>query len=119
MRDHTKLKVFHEADELTLAVYRATSTFPKTEMFGLTSQIRRAAISVGSNIVEGCARRTEIEYLRFMEIAYGSAREMEYQLSLAFRLGYLDTSSHTDLAERCNKIGRMMNALMASIRANG
>ncbi len=119
MRDHTKLKVFQEADELALAVYRATSNFPKTEMFGLTSQIRRAAVSVGSNIVEGCARRTEADYLRFLEIAYGSTREMEYQLSLAFRLGYLDPSCHTDLAERCNKIGRMMNALMTSLKVNG
>ena len=116
MRDHTKLKVFVEADDLALAVYRTTAAFPKTETFGLAAQIRRAAVSVGSNIVEGCARRTEADYLRFLEIAYGSCREMEYQLSLAFRLGYLDEACHVDLTERCDKVGRMMNALMSAIK---
>ena len=114
MRDHTKLKVFVEADDLTLAVYRTTSIFPKAEMFGLTSQIRRAAVSVCSNIVEGCARRTEADYMRFMEIAFGSAREMEYQISLSSRLGYIPETEQAELADRCNKISRMLGSLLSS-----
>jgi len=88
MRDHTKLRAFELADQLAVAAYELTRLFPKDEQFGLTSQIRRAAVSTASSIVEGCARSTQADYVRFLEIAYGSARELEYQLSLASRLGY-------------------------------
>ena len=75
MRDHTKLRAFELADALVLNVYRATRGFPDDEKFGLTSQLRRAAISIASNIVEGAARSSLPEYVRFLEIAYGSAKE--------------------------------------------
>ncbi len=83
MRDHTKLKAFHIADELAVNIYDITRTFPKSEMYGLTSQMRRAAVSVPSNIVEGCAKENQAEYLRFIEIAFGSLRELAYQYTLA------------------------------------
>lgn len=87
MRDHTKLRAFEIADAVVMEVYRVTRIFPKEELFGLTSQIRRAAMSIASNIVEGCARNTEADYLRFLDMSYGSAKELEYQLSVADRLG--------------------------------
>jgi len=94
MRDHTKLRAFELADSLALAVYRATKSFPKQELFGMTIQMRRAAVSVASNIVEGCARYSEAEYLSFLEVAFGSPREVEYQTTLACRLEYLDNSDY-------------------------
>ena len=83
MRDHTKLRAFELADELVVLIYQVTKGFPKEEVYGLTSQMRRAAVSIPSNIVEGCARESQSEYLRFLEIAFGSLRELNYQYGLA------------------------------------
>ena len=87
MRDHTKLRAFQLADQLALVVYKCTASFPKEEMFGLTSQIRRAAVSEASNIVDRSARFSEAEYIHFLNIAYESAREIEYQIGISHRLG--------------------------------
>jgi len=78
MRNHTKLRAFELADEVALLIYRVTREFPKEEMYGLTSQMIRAEFSVPSNIVEGCARESQAEYLRFLEIAFGSLRELHH-----------------------------------------
>ncbi len=89
MRDHTKLRAFELADEVVMLVYQTTAKFPKEELYGLTSQLRRAAVSIPSNIVEGCARDSETEYLRFLNIAFGSLREVHYQITLSKAPGLL------------------------------
>ena len=79
-RDHTKLRVFELADELVSLVYKVTARFPREELYGLTAQMRLTAVSVPSNIVEGCARDSQADYLRFLCIAFGSLRELHYQI---------------------------------------
>jgi four helix bundle protein len=119
MRDHTKLRAFELADEVTVMIYRITRAFPKEEIYGLTSQMRRAAVSVSSNIVEGCARERQTEYLRFLEISFGSLRELHYQFDLAMRLGYLGHIDKTDVPELELKLletEKVLGALMRSIR---
>lgn len=113
MRDHTKLRAFELADSLAVITYRSTVGFPKAEQFGLVSQMRRAAVSVASNIVEGCSRSTTSEYVRFLEIAYGSARELEYQISLARKLEFLaDCDKWQSLAiETCKVLNGLVRAL--------
>jgi four helix bundle protein len=116
MRDYTKLRAFELADELAIAVYRVTRSFPREEQFGLTSQMRRAAVSVASNIVEGCARHTETEYLRFLDIAFGSVRELEYQLSLATRLGFIDAATSDPVAMIAQETSKVLGGLIRSLR---
>jgi four helix bundle protein len=114
MRDPHKLKAFELADELALRVYRETRSFPKEELFGLVSQMRRAAVSVPSNIAEGCGRATEKEYLQFLSIAYGSLKELEYQISLAGKLGFLDEKY--ELAACADEAARVLNGLINALK---
>jgi four helix bundle protein len=113
MRDHRKLRAFELADQLALSVYASTRDFPRDEMFGVVTQMRRAAVSAASNIVEGCARNSLADYLRFLDMAYGSVREVEYQISLASRLGYLKDDGISKLAAETS---RVMNELIRSLR---
>lgn len=116
MRDHRKLEVFSLADSLTLRVYRLTRSFPDDERFGLTSQIRRAAVSVGANIVEAASRPSRPEFRRLLTIAYGSACELEYEISLASRLGYWSELDGSDLHELASRSCRALRGLIESIR---
>ena len=104
---------------MALLVYRETGSFPREELFGLTSQIRRAAVSVASNIAEGCGRSTDVDFLRFLDMANGSLRELQYQISLAQRLGYLPPkSSLIDDNSILFETGRVLHGLIRSMRGN-
>jgi four helix bundle protein len=116
MRDHTKLRAFELADEVALLVYQMTRGFPKEEIYGITSQMRRAAVSVPSNIVEGCARSTETEYLRFLEISFGSLRELHYQIGLSRRLGYSAGLDIQSIEEKIIETEKVLNGLIRSLR---
>jgi four helix bundle protein len=116
VRDHTQLRAFELADEVVMLVYRTTAGFPKEELFGLTSQIRRAAVSVPSNLVEGCARDSEAEYLRFLSIAFGSLRELHYQLNLSNRLGFLRNEDLLLLEPKVVETEKVLNGLIRALR---
>ena len=116
MRDHTKLRAFELADALALTVYKQTRFFPREEQFGLTTQMRRAAVSAASNIVEGCARRSQADYVRFLDMAYGSAQELTYQVSLAHRLGYLESEAFQALDDASTETCKVLNGLICSLR---
>jgi four helix bundle protein len=116
MRDHRKLRAFELADILALQIYKATANFPREEQFGLTSQMRRAAVSVASNIVEGCARQSVGDYLRFLDMAFGSSRELEYQISLAFRLGFLLSKKHEEVKQTCVETSKVLGGLIRALR---
>ncbi|MBW1671368.1 MAG: four helix bundle protein [Deltaproteobacteria bacterium] len=116
MRDHIKLRAFELADEVAVLVYRVTAGFPKEEMYGLTSQMRRAAVSVPSNIVEGCARDSQADYLRFLYIAFGSLRELHYQLSLSKRLGFLRNQDLSLVEPKIVETEKVLNGLIRALR---
>ncbi len=113
MRNFRDLIVWDKSMTLVEATYLATQIFPKEELYGLTSQMRRSAISIPSNISEGHGRNTDREFNHFLHIARGSVSELETQIELSIRLGYLDSSS--SLPYQCNEIGKMVNGLINSL----
>ncbi len=117
MRDFRKLKVWEKSHELTLAIYKATSSFPDHELFGLTSQMRRAAASISANIAEGCGRSGEPELARFLRIALGSASELEYHIILSTDLSYLNKSIANNLIKQVTDVKRMLTALIQKVTA--
>lgn len=106
-----------EAYQFALALYRATAEFPRDEQYGLASQMRRAGVSIPSNIAEGCGRESNAELLRFCAIAMGSASEVEYQLLLARDLKYLTADDHTRLEADLLTVKRMLNAFTQHIKS--
>jgi four helix bundle protein len=117
VRDHTKLEAYKAADDLAVAVYAAVRRFPSEERFGLSLQLRRAAVSAAANIVEGCARITAADYGRFLSIAYASAREVQYEIDLAHRLGYLKPETANVLKQKALSATRLLNRLTSAVKA--
>ena len=111
-RDHRKLDTFQLADQLAILVYRRTVQFPRSERYGLLSQIRRAAVSVPANIVEGCARSGEGDYLRFLDIAFASCRELLYLVDLSHRLDLLESPARDEIL----KLGDLTAGKLAGLR---
>ena len=118
MVDFRDLKVWKRSHDLALQIYRATETFPKTEVFGLTDQMRRAAVSIPSNLAEGCGRMTQAELAQFSQVAMGSASELEYQLILAHELGYLGAEEFKSLSDNITELRKMLNKFIQTVREN-
>ena len=116
MRDFRKYAVWNLAMELATDIYGYTANFPKEEKYGLTGQIQRASVSISSNIAEGASRKSEIEFIHFLEIALGSAFEMETQLIIANRVGYIAESDTAKLLYRLHSIQKGVNHLISIIR---
>jgi four helix bundle protein len=115
MKDFRNLGVWARAHALTLSIYKVTMSFPTEERFGLVSQMRRCAASVGANIAEGCGKRGNAEFQRFLQIASGSASEVKYHLLLAHDLGYLTESAHRDLTQQLTPLRRMLTSLIQKV----
>lgn len=118
MKDFRSLQVWEKGHVLTLAFYRATGAFPRDELYGLTSQLRRACASIPTNIAEACGRGSNAEFARFLQIAMGSACETEYHLLLAHDLCYLETAQHDELQRGLGEIKRMLASLILKVRAD-
>ena len=116
MKDFKELQVWQKAHALALKVYRVSRAFPNDERFGLTSQLRKAATAVPTNIAEGCGRSTDADLARFADIAMGSASETEYQLLLAHDLRYIDSKTHREIEEDVSEVKRMLAAYIRYLR---
>lgn len=117
MKDFTKLRVWQEAHKLTIQIYIVTKKFPSDERYGLTSQLRRAASSIGSNLAEGCGRNSDKELARFVSIAQGSAFEVRYQIILAKDLGYISPAEFSSLENQLLSISRMLTSFHQKLTA--
>jgi four helix bundle protein len=118
MRDFKKLHVWEKSHNLTLDIYKLTSAFPKEELYGLTSQMRRSSSSVPTNIAEGCGRQTQPQLARFLNIASGSASELEYQLILSKDLRFIDKKNFKKLTSDVTEVKRMLSSLHQKVSAN-
>lgn len=116
MSMYKRLDVWNEAHQLTMEIYKTTIAFPSEEKFGITSQIRRAAVSVPTNIAEGQGRSNNKEFINFLRISKGSASEVEYLIFLSYELGYLDRQIYFSLLDKTQKILAMLNSLITSLQ---
>jgi len=116
VRSHRRLEVWKKSILLTKEIYKATAAFPKSEEYGLTSQLRRASVSVPSNLAEGAARRGNKEFKQFLNIAQGSLSELDTQLELAHMLGYLELQTHQNLTQEVTSISKMLFGLASSVK---
>jgi four helix bundle protein len=117
MRDFREIKVWEKAHRLTLAVYKITKAFPREELYGMLAQIRRSSASIPANIAEACGRATNAEFAHFLQIAMGSATELEYHLLLAHDLSFISDLEYTSLAEDVSEVKRMLTAFIQTLRS--
>jgi four helix bundle protein len=117
VKDFHELKVWQKAHQLTLAVYQITATFPRQELYGLTSQLRRSCASIPANLAEGCGRNGAAEFARFCSIPMGSASELEYHLLLARDLKLIKPEDHDELSQRAVELKRMLAGLLHTLKS--
>jgi four helix bundle protein len=115
MRNYRDLQVWGKAHNLTLELYRISRQFPQEETYGVTSQLRRAAVSIGANLAEGCGRRTSTELARFVRIAMGSASELDYHLLLCRDLGFIIGDDFTSSAAKLTEVRKMLTSFLQSV----
>ncbi len=118
MRNFRELKVWEKGHHLALAIYKATARFPRDELYGLTGQIRRSCVSIPANIAEGCGRNGDAELARFLQIAMGSASELEYHLLLAHDIGLLNDPSYEQLSRDTTEVKRMLASFIQTLKAD-
>ncbi len=118
MKDFKKQKVWQKSHRLTLDIYKITKGFPKEELYGLTTQIRRSCASIPANIAEGCGRDGDPEFARFLGIAMGSASELEYHLLLARDLGILNDPDHNQLSRETTEVKQMLTSFIKKLKAD-
>jgi len=117
MKDFRKLKVWEKAHQLTLKVYKVTEQFPREELYGLTSQIRRACVSIPTNISEGCVRSSDADFSRFLYISLGSTSELEYLILLSMDLKIIKNELHIELNNEINEIKKMLISMIQKLKA--
>ena len=115
MRNYRDLQVWSKAHNLTLELYRVSRQFPREEIYGITSQLRRAAVSIGANLAEGCGRRTSAEMARFVRIALGSASELDYHLPLSHDLGFMAADEFTRTSAALIEVRKMLTSFLNSV----
>jgi four helix bundle protein len=115
MRNYRDLQVWKKAHDLTLELYRVSQRFPREEMYGITGQLRRAAVSIGANLAEGCGRRTSTELARFVRIALGSASELDYHLLLCRDLGFMSPEEFASASGGLTEVRKMLTSFLNSV----
>ena len=115
MKDFRTLNVWQKSHELAVMIYQGTKKFPKEEVYGITSQIRRAIVSIPTNLAEGCGRGSDRDFAKFAQIAFGSANESEYLILLSNELGFIDKTDSDELTEKVTEIKRMLTSLIKNL----
>jgi four helix bundle protein len=118
VKNFRDLSVWQKAHALTLAIYKVTKKFPRDELFGLSSQMRRSSSSIAANIAEGCGRKTDADFARFLQNGFGSASELEYHLILAHDLGLLNKTEFNELSDAVIEVKKMLAAFLGKLKAD-
>ncbi len=118
LKSYKELIVWQKAIDLTVKIYKITSKFPRTELFGLTDQIRRSAVAIASNIAEGNCRGHISEYIQYLQIAFASGAELETQLLISYKVNYLSKETFSEINSLLDEVLRMLNAMLVKLKLN-